>query len=154
MTPFNCSTITMELPEWATSQLPNLLISPDITPPTISILSLENVSYPIGNLSLTFTVSEPTSWIGYSLDGQENVTVAGNAVLSGLFLGSHYLTVYANDTAGSTGASETICFRIETPFLTTLVVAVAIVACVFGFGLIVNLVAGKKKEKPSRVRLV
>jgi hypothetical protein len=40
------------------------------------------------------------------------------------------------------------------PLPTTLLVAVAILACVFGFGLIVNLVAGKKKEKPSRVRLV
>ena len=154
MAPFNCSCITIELPEWATNQLPKLLISPDITPPTISILSLENMSYPLGNLSLTFTVSEPTSWLGYSLDGQENITVAGKTVLSGLFMGSHYLTVYANDTAGNTGLSETIYFRIETPFPTTLVVAVAIVACVFGFGLIVNLVAGKKKEKPSRFHRV
>jgi hypothetical protein len=154
MTPFNCSCITIELPEWATNQLPNLFTSPDITPPTISILSLENMSYPIGNLLLTFTASEPTSWLGYSLDGQENMTIAGNTVLVGLYMGSHYLTVYANDTAGNTGTSETIYFRIETPFPTALVVAVAIVACVFGFGLIVNLVAGKKKEKSSRVRLV
>jgi nitrous oxidase accessory protein len=147
MTPFNCSSITIELPEWATNQLPKLLTSPDITPPTISILSLENMSYPIGNLSLTFTASEPTSWIGYSLDGQENITVAGNTVLVGLFVGSHYLTVYANDTAGNTGISETIYFRIETPFPTTLLVAVAIIACVFGFGLIVNLVTSKKKKQ-------
>ncbi|MBN1244592.1 hypothetical protein JXA31_03265 [Candidatus Bathyarchaeota archaeon] len=147
MTPFNCSSITIKLPEWATSQLPNLFTSPDITPPTISIISIENMSYPIGNLSLTFTVSEPTSWIGYSLDGQENITVAGNAVFSGLFMGSHYLTVYANDTAGNTGISETICFRIETPLPTTLVVAVAILACVFGFGLIVNLLTSKKKKQ-------
>ena len=147
MTPFNCSNITIELPEWATNLLPSLLTSPDITSPTISILSLENMSYPLGNLSLTFTVSEPTSWLGYSLDGQENITVAGNTVLSGLFMGSHYLTVYANDTAGNTGLSETIYFRIETPFPTTLVVAVAIVACVFGFGLIVNLLTAKKKKQ-------
>lgn len=33
------------------------------------------------------------------------------------------------------------------PLPTALFVAVGIVACVFGFGLIVNLVAGKKKEK-------
>ncbi len=144
--PINCSSITIELPEWATSQLPKLFTSPDIIPPAISIISLENMSYPIGNLSLTFTVSEPTSWLGYSLDGQENITVAGNTVLSGLFMGAHYLTVYANDTAGNTGTSETICFRIETPLPTTLIVAVAIIACVFGFGLIVNLVTGKKEK--------
>jgi len=34
------------------------------------------------------------------------------------------------------------------PLPTTLLAAVAILACVFGFGLIVNLVTGKKKEKP------
>jgi len=147
MTPFNCSSITIALPEWATSQPPSLFASADITPPTISILSLENMSYPIGNLSLTFTASEPTSWIGYSLDGQKNITVAGNTVLTGLFVGSHYLTVYAADTAGNAGASETIYFRIETSFPTTLVVAVAIVVCVFGFGLIVNLMTAKRKSK-------
>jgi hypothetical protein len=32
------------------------------------------------------------------------------------------------------------------PLPTTLLVAVAILACVFGFGLIVNLATGKKKE--------
>jgi len=104
------------------------------------------MSYSIGKLSLTFIASEPTSWIGYSLDGQENITAAGNTVLTGLFVGSHYLTVYANDTAGNTGASETIYFRIETPFQTTLVVAVAITTCVFGFGLIINIFAGKRKR--------
>ena len=43
------------------------------------------------------------------------------------------------------------------PLPTTLLVAVAILAIVFGFGLIVNLVAGKQEEKsrkPSIVRLV
>jgi hypothetical protein len=150
MAPFNCSSINIELPEWATSQSPKLFTSPDIIPPAISIISLENMSYPIGNLSLTFTVSEPTSWIGYSLDGQENITVAGNTVLSELFMGAHYLTVYANDTAGNTGISETICFRIETPLPTTLIVAAAILACVFGFGLIVNLLTGKKEKKPKK----
>jgi nitrous oxidase accessory protein NosD len=38
------------------------------------------------------------------------------------------------------------------PLSTTLLVALAIIACVFGFGLILNLVAGKKKEKLSKVR--
>jgi nitrous oxidase accessory protein len=150
MTPFNCSNILIELPEWATNLLPSLLASTDTTPPTISILSVENASYPLGNLSLTFTASEPTSWIGYSLDEQENITVAGNTVLTGLFVGSHHLTVYANDTAGNTGASDTIHFRIETSFPTTLVVAVAITACVFGFGLIINIIAGKRKSTESQ----
>jgi hypothetical protein len=146
MNPFNCSNIRIQLPEWATSQFPSLVTSPDIISPLISILSLENITYLRGNLSLTFTVSEPTSWIGYSLDGQKNVTIEGNTILAGLFVGSHYLTVYANDTAGNLAASETLYFHIETSFPTTLVVAVAIVTCVFGFGLIVNIVTGKRKN--------
>jgi nitrous oxidase accessory protein len=150
MTPFNCSNVNIELPEWATNQSLNLLSSPDITPPTVSVLSLGNMTYLRGDLSLTFTASEPVSWIGYSLDGQENITVTEDAVLTGLFVGSHYLTVYANDTVGNTGASETIYFRIETPFPTTLVAAVAITACVFGFGLIVNIIAGKRKSNDRR----
>lgn len=107
--------------------------SPTATPPTVSILSPENKTSPASSLSLTFTVSEPTSWIGYSLDGEANVTIAGNTTLNGLSQGSHRLTIYATDTAGNTGASETIYFTIaqETepepqqsePFPTTLVVA-------------------------------
>jgi hypothetical protein len=48
--------------------------------------------------------------MGYSLDGQDNVTVTGNATLSGLSSGLHNVTVYANDTAGNMGVSETIKF--------------------------------------------
>jgi len=86
----------------------------DITPPTISILSPENKTYTVNDVPLTFTVSELTSWIGYSLDGQANMTITGNTTLSGLSDGSHSLIVYAKDTAGNTGASETLYFTIET----------------------------------------
>ena len=147
MTPFNCSGVTIELPGWAATQFPRPQTSLDITFPTISIFSLENTSYPLGNLSLTFTVSEPTSWIGYSLDGQENVTVAGNTVLEGLFVGSHFLTVYANDTAGFTGASQTIYFRVEASFPITLVAAIVIVVYVFGFGFIIDFWKAKSNRQ-------
>jgi hypothetical protein len=61
----------------------------------------------------TFTVSETTSWIGYSLDGQMNVTITGNITLSGLSEGSHSLIVYANDTAGNVGHSDSVYFGTE-----------------------------------------
>ena len=88
---------------------------PDTTPPTISIVSPENKTYIVNNVSLTFTVNELTSWrppisYNYSLDGQANVTITGNITLTGLSDGSHSLIVYAKDTAGHTGASETIYF--------------------------------------------
>ena len=88
---------------------------PETTSPNISIVSPENKTYTINNVSLTFTVSEPTSWIRYSLDGQANITITGNTTLSGLSDSSHSLVVYAKDTGGNTGASETVCFSIEVP---------------------------------------
>jgi hypothetical protein len=82
-------------------------------PPTISVVSPEkNTTYTVSDVSLAFTLSEPASWMGYSLDRQTNVTVTGNITLTDLPSGSHSLTVYANDTLGSMGASETVYFTI------------------------------------------
>ena len=91
----------------------------DGTPPIISALSLENKTYNQNDLSLNFTVDEPISWMGYSLDGQANITAAGNFTLTALPSGSHTFILYANDTVGNMGASETINFSITTPFPTT-----------------------------------
>ena len=85
----------------------------DTTPPTISIVSPENKTYTVENVPLIFTVSEPTSWMGYNLDWQANVTITGNMTLSGLSDGPHSLIVYVNDTAGNTGASEMVYFSIN-----------------------------------------
>ncbi|MDH5770410.1 MAG: hypothetical protein OEZ25_03890, partial [Candidatus Bathyarchaeota archaeon] len=50
----------------------------DTMPPQIEILSPEDKTYAVADVPLTFTVSESTSWMGYSLDGQANATVTGN----------------------------------------------------------------------------
>ena len=111
---------------------------PDTTPPTISIVSPENKTYAVGNVSLTFTVSEPTSWMGYSLDGQANVTITGDITLTGLAEKPHTLTVYAKDIAGNTGASETIYFSIKTePFPTTWVAAAIAIVALVGVALMI-----------------
>jgi N-acetylneuraminic acid mutarotase len=80
--------------------------------PRISVLSPESNVYNESSVALIFRVTEPASWMGYSLDGQDNVTVSGNATLSGLSSSLHNVTVYANDTAGNMGVSETIKFTI------------------------------------------
>ena len=54
-------------------------------------------------------------WLGYSLDGQANVTIAGNTTLNKVPNGAHNLTVYATDQYGNTGASETVYFTVEVP---------------------------------------
>ena len=61
--------------------------------------------------------------MSYSLDGQDNVTIAGNTTLSNLPNGSHNLIVYVKDQSGKTGVSETIDFAVIETFPTTLVIA-------------------------------
>jgi len=104
----------------------------DTTPPTLSILSPENKTYAVNDVPLNFTVSEQTSWIGYSLDVQANVTIGGNTTLYGLSDGSYTLTVYAKDMTGNAGASEMVYFSVNTqqaePFPILIVVAIVMIA--------------------------
>jgi hypothetical protein len=86
----------------------------DLYPPNIVVLSPENKTYSVDSVPLNFTVDETTSWMGYSLDGQANVTTAVNTTLSSLLDGGHHVVVYANDTAGNMGASETVYFTVDT----------------------------------------
>jgi parallel beta-helix repeat protein len=84
-------------------------------PPTITVLSPENKSYAVNDsIPLTFTVDEFASWIGYSLNEQANVTVTGNTTLPVMSDGLHYVVVYANDTFGNMGASDTRHFTVDT----------------------------------------
>jgi hypothetical protein len=81
--------------------------------PNIEVLSPENKTYAVTDVPLSLTVSEATFWIGYSLDGQMNVTVGDNTTLVGLSDGVHTITVYANDTAGNVGRSVSVYFTIN-----------------------------------------
>ena len=111
----------------------------DENAPVISNLSVENKAYSQENLPLNFVLDESTSWIGYCLDGQANVTMTENCTLIQLPSGSHTLTVYANDTVGNIGASEAIYFTIEEPFPTSLVItsAIPVTVVLIGIGLLV-----------------
>jgi hypothetical protein len=86
----------------------------DTGPPNVTILSPENSTYAATSISLDFTINETTSWIGYQLDTQANVTVTGNTTLSNLAERNHKITVYANDTNGLMGHSATLHFTIDT----------------------------------------
>jgi N-acetylneuraminic acid mutarotase len=99
--------------------------SVDTFAPQIIVLSPENKTYGGSDVQSAFTVDESVSWMGYSLDGQDNVTVTGNVTLAVLSSGSHSITFYAIDLVGNTGASRTVYFEIA-PFPTVLIVAVAV----------------------------
>jgi hypothetical protein len=85
----------------------------DTTPPAIFLLSPQNKTYSVTDISMTFSVDESTSWIGYSLDSQANVTIGGNTTIANLADSSHSLIVYAKDTSENLGSSEIIYFTVE-----------------------------------------
>ena len=114
-------------------------------PASVQIVSLENnTTYSGLKVALNFTLNKPVSWMGYSLDGEGNVTISGNTTLSDLAVGSHSITLYANDSFGNTGASETVTFNVASPF-PTVPVAVASGASITAIA--IGLVVYFKKRK-------
>ena len=86
-----------------------------VVPPVISDLSLANRTYDRPVVPLVFNVNDSTSWLGFSLDNQLNETISGNVTLTDLTEGNHSLVVYANDTYGNIGKSDTAYFTVTLP---------------------------------------
>ena len=117
-------------------------------PPNIMIEQSLNQTYGNSSVSLAFFVDKPVNWTGYSLDGQQNVTIVGNTTLTGLSSGVHEVTIYANDTYGNIGSSETITFTVSEPFPTELVAtATSVSAVIMGLGLLVYFKKSKRRNK-------
>ena len=105
-----------------------------------SVVSPEtNKTYVESEVPLTFTLLKSASWVGYSIDGQDNVTIAGNTTITGLTNGIHNVTVYAKDPSQNEGTSETIYFAVDVPFPISLIITAsgASLAAVVGVGLLV-----------------
>ena len=83
--------------------------------PILTNLSIENRTYDKPLVPLVFNVNDSTSWMGFSLDNQANVTLYENVTLTDLAEGNHSLVVYANDTFGNMGKSDTVLFSIVLP---------------------------------------
>jgi hypothetical protein len=54
---------------------------------------------------------------------KQNVSINGNSTIDNMTSGFHKITIYANDSFGNMGASETIIFTVEVPFPTIPVAA-------------------------------
>jgi parallel beta-helix repeat protein len=120
-------------------------------PPKISVLSPVNQAFNESSVPLLFTVDKQAVWMGYSLDGEQNVTLTGNSTISGLTNGLHKITVYAKDTFGNEGASETIAFTVALePFPTAPVLAAA--AATIAIACIAILVYFKKRRATNLKR--
>ena len=125
----------------------------ETTPPKISLLSPLNQIYNESSVSLVFSVDKVVNWTGYSLDGSQNVTLTGNGTVANMTNGLHSITVYANDTFGNVGASETISFTIAKPepFPTATVAAASGALAVL---VVAGLVVYFKKRKPATHRII
>jgi hypothetical protein len=103
-----------------------IFFSVDTKPPIITIISPTNRTYNEMDVQSIVMINEPISWLGYSLDGQETITITGNVTLAVLSEGSHYIKFNATDIVGNNGVSETIYFNIA-PFPTLLVIALFLI---------------------------
>jgi hypothetical protein len=119
----------------------------DLTAPTVSVLSVENKTYYTSDIPLTVATNEVFSKIAYSIDGHENVTIAGNTTLTNLSLGGHNITVYIADEAGNTGTSETVFFTIEKPSpFSPLLIVTASAASLVAIGVALLIYFKKRKH--------
>jgi hypothetical protein len=59
-------------------------------------------------------LNAPTSWMAYSLDGQNNVTMTNNKQMPTISDGGHSLTIYAKDAYGYLTKSNTAWFSVDT----------------------------------------
>jgi parallel beta-helix repeat protein len=116
----------------------------NVASPRISVMSPVNQIFNESSVPLSFTVNKQAVWMGYSLDGQDNVTVTGNVTLSGLSSGLHNVTVYAEDSFGNIGVSETISFSVEIPFPLTIA---ATASCASATIIVIGLLVYFKKHK-------
>lgn len=113
-------------------------------PPAVSVLAPKNEMSASDNLAVDFSVDIPVNQVTYSIDGQTNVTVSGNFTLGGLTWGTHSLIVYATDSFGNVGKSETIYFTVETP-LEPILLGIAVIAVTSGSVILMI----NKKYKPQ-----
>jgi hypothetical protein len=81
----------------------------DITPPTITITSPQNISYSTTNIALDVSADEAIDTWWYSLNGGSNATFTPNISITAS-QGSNDIIAYANDTSGNEGSSQVYFF--------------------------------------------
>jgi hypothetical protein len=135
------------------SFVPQITPSPSPTPaPSPLNISLYKIVYKTfleNSVLLTFSLSQPTQWIAYSLDGQTNVTIDGNSTLTGLRNGLHTVIIYANDTYGNAATPQTIAFNVKVPDPFPIIeAALIIITVIVGTTLAINII---KKTRAVRI---
>ncbi len=124
----------------------------DTVPLELTIISPENKVYNIMDIPLTLTSTEPVSWLGYNLDGEDRVTITENTTLKGLSAGSHNLTLFGNDTIGNLATSETLTFTVAVPEagpepFPTVPVAVVSAVVIAAIGVTAGLILARRRRR-------
>ncbi|MGO8807057.1 MAG: right-handed parallel beta-helix repeat-containing protein [Candidatus Bathyarchaeia archaeon] len=121
----------------------------EVTPPKVSIMSPLKETYSKTNIFLSFSIDKLFNWVGYSLDGESNITINGNTTISNIGYGSHSITVYANSTFGINGASKTIDFNIakSEPLSSEFVIAVLVTVIVIVLGVSLTVLYDRRHRK-------
>ncbi len=129
--------------------------------PAVVLLSPENTSYtavynPYVALSLIFQTNSSLSWVGYSLDGENNITITNGTMIE-IPAESKSLTLYANDSAGNWASPQTanyqIAFNLEVAresFSTVpLIIALVIVFVIVTVSLLIHFKKNTQKIEKS-----
>jgi len=86
------------------------LITLNKIPPFINLIFPQNITHYKINISLTFTLNEPTSQISYRLNNQPDVPIPGNTTLKIVNAKSHNISLSATDLNNNTGISSVVHF--------------------------------------------
>ncbi|MCJ7423045.1 hypothetical protein MUP01_02090, partial [Candidatus Bathyarchaeota archaeon] len=100
------------------------LMTPWPTSLSIGLISPQNMTYYSQSIPICFTLTKPASWIGYSLDNQQNTTISSNTIIIASD-GRHEIVIYANDSSGTMVSSEiahfTVASSIHDPYQTSFI---------------------------------
>ena len=85
---------------------------PDTFAPEINITSPTNQIYNTSTIYLNYTINEPTSWCGYSLNNGEYITITENIFIENLTQQTYNLVLTCRDENENEG-SESVTFTID-----------------------------------------
>jgi N-acetylneuraminic acid mutarotase len=96
-------------------------------PLKIEVISPQGgMTYSATNCSLIFNLNRPADSISYSIDGKEKVLISGNTTIPDLTIGTHTVTIYAEDSFGNNVTSEAVTFNILFETFQILLISVAV----------------------------
>ena len=85
----------------------------DFIPPSIHIVSPFSVAYSTSDVPLTYVLEEQLSYLSYCLDGQENVTLDGDTILTDLSEGLHDIVLFGLNGNGEDERSDRRFFTVD-----------------------------------------